>query len=347
MHASEIRRAGRKHSGFSLVELMIAMTLGLVTIGAVGWVYLGTSQTYRTQDSLARLQEGARYAFEVIGNDVRMTGAHACFSASDANVINGFDTRWYTNLFDMPLSAADDDGTSGADTELSDALRVVRADVSREYIVNSYTAPTFSLVANHDLAAGELMVATNCNHIAMFQASAAGGSQVSHGTAGTPGNSTTDLGSASYPAGSRLYRVSASSYFVATNPAGEPALFRSRPTGASAALAAEELVEGVEDFQVAFAVDSDGDGEVDFFDPDGDGDPYLTGDQVSASGALGGTPDERWQRVESVRVSLLMRTVENNVIPSAQTLTYNGTALAPTDRRLRRVFTHVIRLRNR
>lgn len=347
MRALHTRIAAMKQSGFSLVELMIAMTLGLVTVGAVGWVYLGTSQTYRSQDSLARLQEGARYAFEVIGNDVRMTGAHACFSASETNVINGFDTRWYTNLFELPLSADDQDGGAGSDTELSDALRVVRADVSREYIVSGYAAPTFSLMASHDLTAGTLMVATNCNHIAMFQASAASGAQLSHGTAGSPGNSTTDLGSASYAAGSRLYRVSAATYFVANNPAGEPALYRSRPTGATATPTAEELVEGVEDLQVAFAVDSDGDGEADFFDPDGDGDPYLTGDQVTASGALGATPAERWERVESVRVSLLMRTVENNVIPSAQTLTYNGSTIAPADRRLRRVFTHVIRVRNR
>jgi type IV pilus assembly protein PilW len=351
MRALHTRIAALKQTGFSLVELMIAMTLGLVTIGAVGWVYLGTSQTYRSQDALARLQEGARYAFEVIGNDVRMTGANACYSSSQANVINGFDTRWYTNLFDMPLSAEEFDGGSGSDTEFSDALRVVRADVSREYIVNSHTAPTFTLTSSHDLEAGALMVATDCNNVAMFQASAAAGTQVSHGTAGSPGNSISNLGSGgsaiSMPQGSRLYRVSASSYFIDTNPAGEPALYRSRPVGVNATPTAEELVEGVEDLQVAFAVDSDNNGEADFFDPDGDGDPYLTGDQVSAAGALGATPAERWERVESVRISLLIRTSEDNVIPSAQTLTYNGAPLAPGDRRLRRVFTHVIKVRNR
>ena len=350
MRGRRRKTAAMKQFGFSLVELMIAMTLGLVTIGAVGWVYLGTSQTYRSQDALARLQEGARYAFEVIGSDVRMTGASACFSSSQANVINNFDTRWYTNLFDMPLSSAEFDGSAG-DTEFSDALRIVRADVSREYIVNSHTAPTFTLTSAHDLDAGALMVATDCNNVAMFQASAAAGTQVSHGTAGSPGNSTANLGSGgsaiTLAQGSRLYRVSASSYFIDTNPAGELSLYRSRPVGANATPTAEELVEGVEDLQVAFAVDSDNNGEADFFDPDGDGDPYLTGAQVSAAGALGATPAERWERVESVRISLLMRTSEDNVIPSAQTISYNGAPLTPGDRRLRRVFTHVIKVRNR
>ena len=101
-----------------------------------------------------------------------------------------------------------------------------------------------------------------------------------------------------------------------------------------------------EDFQVTFGVDTNAalDGEIDFIDPDGDGDPYLTAAQVNA---LAGTPADKWARVVSVRISLLMRTVEDNVLPESQTYTYNGTTTTPTDRRLRKVFTHVVAMRNR
>src|SRR4051812_627303 len=92
-----------KSKGLSLIELMIAMSLGLATIAAIGWIYLGTTKTYRTQDALARLQENARYAFEVIGSDLRMAGTTGCSHLEQANVINSYTTRWYANLLEQPL----------------------------------------------------------------------------------------------------------------------------------------------------------------------------------------------------------------------------------------------------
>src|SRR5690349_4677422 len=83
--------------GLTLLELMIAMTLGLVIVAAVGWIYVRTTQTYRLQDSAARLQEGARYAFELISNDLRMAGSAGCSYQTSADVLNT--TVWYKNLF--------------------------------------------------------------------------------------------------------------------------------------------------------------------------------------------------------------------------------------------------------
>lgn len=351
--ASQFKPALARMKGLSLVELMIAMTLGLATVAAIGWIYLGTSQTYRSQDAFARLQEGARYAFEVIGNDLRMTGATGCSYATSMNVVNGFDTKWYANLFGQPLVSSEKDAAVGTVTEFSDALRVLRADVSTEYVVQSHNSATARFtVASHDLSQGALLLATDCSHAAVFQASGAASPNIDHAAAGSPGNSTFNLGTAgayTFLAGSRVYRLNAVTYYIDTNPAGEPSLFRMRPIGANATPTAEELIEGVEDLQVSYGVDTSAtpDGEADFVDPDGDGDPYLRGDQVNTAIVPGGTPQDRWARVVSVRISLLMRTVENNVTPTAQSYAYNGADVVAADRRLRKVFTHVIKMRNR
>lgn len=55
-----------------------------------------------------------------------------------------------------------------------------------------------------------------------------------------------------------------------------------------------------------------------------------------------------WDKVVSIRISLLMRTAENNLIDSPQPYTFNGATVTPSagDRRLRRVFTTTINLRN-
>ena len=67
----------RHQAGFSLVELMIAITLGLIVLLAVGSIYVGSRQTYRVQEDNARIQEAGRYALEVLGRSIRQAGANA------------------------------------------------------------------------------------------------------------------------------------------------------------------------------------------------------------------------------------------------------------------------------
>jgi type IV pilus assembly protein PilW len=227
--------------------------------------------------------------------------------------------------------------------------------VSREYIVQAHNSAgfTFTLNAVHDIPAGQFVLATDCTHASLFQASAPGALTLSHAGGGVPGNSTGNLGAAgaayTYAPGSRLYRMSATTYYVDTNAVGVPSLFRMRPAGVTAALTPEELVEGVENLQVSYGVDTTAaaDGEADFVDPDGDGDPYLTAAQVNSASVPGATPQEKWARAVSVRISLLMRTTDDRVVPNPQTYAYNGANVVAGDLRLRKVFTHVINVRNR
>jgi type IV pilus assembly protein PilW len=336
--------------GLTLIELMISMTIGLATIAAVGWVYLGTMQTYRTHDALSRLQEGARHTFEVIAKDLRMTGVTGCSWATNMNVVKNADTTWYASLFTQPLISVEQNGAG--ETEFSDALRVLHADVSKEYIVANHNTgtSTIELTADHDIGDGQLLIATDCVHVSVFQASAAAGKTVTHLAGTGPGNDATQLGSPlgsayTYGPGSRLYKLHAATYYVDENPAGVPSLYRLSPSGAGGVLEAEELVEGVEDLRVTYGVDTSSppDGETDTLV----GVPYLTATEVTNAVALGPAAD-RWNRVVSIRISLLMRTIEDRVVPETQLYSYNGAAnIDPGDRRLRKVFTHVIKLRNR
>jgi type IV pilus assembly protein PilW len=69
-------RRGRQR-GMSLVELMVAMTIGLVITVVIANLFVGTKQTYRTQDDLSRIQENLRFAFQVLGRTVRQAGFRA------------------------------------------------------------------------------------------------------------------------------------------------------------------------------------------------------------------------------------------------------------------------------
>ncbi len=60
--------------GFSLIELMIAMLLGLILIGGVVNIFLASSQTYRLQEAMFRVQESGRFALDMMLRDLRDAG---------------------------------------------------------------------------------------------------------------------------------------------------------------------------------------------------------------------------------------------------------------------------------
>ena len=63
--------------GLTLVEMMVAMTIGLIVLVGVGSIYLSSLRTYRIQEDDARLQESGRYVIELIGRSIRQAGADA------------------------------------------------------------------------------------------------------------------------------------------------------------------------------------------------------------------------------------------------------------------------------
>lgn len=77
VHATPARTQQRS-GGFSLIEIMIALTLGLLlSIGIIS-LFDGTSRTNKLQNGLAQLQENGRFAVMKIEQDMRMLGAQYC-----------------------------------------------------------------------------------------------------------------------------------------------------------------------------------------------------------------------------------------------------------------------------
>jgi type IV pilus assembly protein PilW len=60
--------------GMSLVELMVAMTIGLLLLIALAYFFLGSRQLNRTHDDVSRMQESGRYALEILGKAIRQAG---------------------------------------------------------------------------------------------------------------------------------------------------------------------------------------------------------------------------------------------------------------------------------
>ena len=65
--------------GFSLVELMVALLIGLIISIGVVQIFGATRATYQLDEGLARAQENGRFALEFLTQDIRHAGYMGCY----------------------------------------------------------------------------------------------------------------------------------------------------------------------------------------------------------------------------------------------------------------------------
>lgn len=77
----------KHYRGFTLIELMVAMVIGLIVILGISSVYLGNRQTYTTTSAVSRLQEQTRYAAMIVRESIMHAGYFG--RIENAVLING------------------------------------------------------------------------------------------------------------------------------------------------------------------------------------------------------------------------------------------------------------------
>lgn len=253
--------------GLTLVELVIAMVIGLVLIGATASVYIANKETYRTGEIVARMQENGRIALHVIADDLKMAG----FLGNNSNpsliarrrgatdqfgalpVTDDCADRWYVDLDSLLVVGNNQppvvDSTSFADRCLAgqgyqpttDVIALKRADID-EIRDDDVGSPEHDarLLLRTDLVRGEFFL---------------GGEPL-------PAGMNDGLGT--------NRRWLAHVYFIAPDAGtGIPELTR-LDLGRGPEFNAREIVPGVQDLQVQLGIDTDGDGMPDkFIEPGG------------------------------------------------------------------------------
>ncbi|WP_428036007.1 PilW family protein [Amphritea sp.] len=310
-----------RQMGLSLIELMIAMTVGLVMTGAVLQVYLQSSSSYQLQDELSYIQENGRYALSEIVKELRMAGYSGC--GGGAKIANSVESSANVNfsygLIGYSIDSTDSNVATGAipvsdyPASLSnawdgtDALQIFKGDPNSAMYVTNHnpSSATIFVKPDHSIVKDTiLMIAdADCTQVGVFSVSGPTGLPANHmnhntGSSGSIDNCTkklkgnftcASLGSAiseAYKEGSRVLKVDGLLYYVRNsgNDASIPGLYRDVLGGGT-----EEIVQGVEDMDIAYGLDSDGDGVANQF--------------LSARNV----PETDWVNIVSVRVSLTMR----------------------------------------
>lgn len=332
--------------GMSLVELMIAMTVGLIALAGVGYLYLESRQAFRSIDNLSRMQETARYAMEILSRDLRMAGYRGCASSSVSltNTLNnaaafGYDFGTPINGFDAsgggwsPSLPSGAGGLSGLSVLAGTDAITLRGAFGGGTTVTDQpgnSSADLKVTTPNDLQIDDIVMVTDCVGASVFQITnfnVTGAAQnVVHNTGGaSPGNATKDLGRR-YVSG-EIVKMQSKTYFIRNGANGRPALWQFDNYRAAGGDNPAEIAEGVENMQIQYGIDANADGVVE---------SYSSGGGVA-----------NWNQVAAVRISLLVAGNDDKVASAKQTYTYDGASVTAADQRLRQVFTTTISVRNK
>lgn len=305
--------------GFSLIELMIAMGLGLFIMAGIATVYISSKETYALRDQISEMDESARVAMKALRTHIERAGY-----SSDA----------HSQLDNYLLPSGLVPSSVLCPTGQANIINVARIATSADgSSIGASTLTTNQIMARSDtiglsfLADDSLM--EDCT----------GGSWKKRCMINPNESMRT---AANQGANAQLARRVYSSFRIQKNASRENNAGDGIPElvcGGSLNTYSQPWAQGIENLQLRYGVDN-----LPITIPAGQKkqwqvDQYWTATQVTANNA--------WDKVALVQVALLVRTMEP-VFKQAEAKNYQlfDQSIATNDRYKRAVYTTTIYLRN-
>lgn len=316
------RRPPQAQSGFSLVELMIALLLGLLLMSGIIAVYLESKSSFVQDEAISRVQENGRFALRLLTREIAMGGFYGGATEPAAitspavadcqtwlldpdqvietyNNANGGETTAFNNCFTAAITGA---GT--------DILAVRRAS-DQPLILHGQWQTGFSA-----LTAGQYYLHTDNSGLGL--------GEIKVGSDLSPSISTLTATGSTADVWDYFGRI----YYIGTDPVGTGGI-PSLCTRTAQSTAQACLVSGVESLQLELGVDISGDGIPDEF---------VSGAVKSGVGGVDVAT------VVSMRIHLLVRSLApvRNFAAESRTWALGDQTLTTDDQYYRRVFTATV-----
>jgi type IV pilus assembly protein PilW len=315
-----------KQHGFTLVELMIAMLLGLLLIGALLTMLSQTRKSFRQDETYASMQDESRHAMQELSRDISMAGFVGDVMSPDVIALDG------------SLAIGDDCASAGGESFIEQFADSGTSEYTTLMAVDNITAAS-ATAAFSCLDGGELVAGTDIVAIKRLVGEDAT-DDLEDGDIAIRQNGSvailfiepiTDVAYVTIPYEERIYAPAI--YYIRdwTNTDGDdiPSLCRMViEGGASADMVNECIAEGIEDLQVEYGIDTNADGAID---------EYVA-DPSSA----------QLESAISARVHLLARTADEDfAYTDNRTYTLsNADDYVPDDGFRRRVYTTTVSIQN-
>lgn len=378
----QIQKLGSQ-SGYSMLELLVAMTMGILILASAVTMQVSNRTDFTNTASELEMKTNAKLAAEFIGNSLRAVGSMGCRTVAayegSKRAQEGSSSSYRISLNDEELPWANfnagheiqgyqavgagwvptPDATLGLTGMLpgSDAL-TLRGTIGESYVLQirnpGDTAYFLDIPAGTDvrIAQNNFAVASTCKDAEIFRVTSSD-AVIDTGVIGRAAGGGADenaIGVWNYDDGGisskihgELSRVATLTYYVANNTRGVPTLFRSIDGDTPS-----PLVEGVERMKLDYGIEDDAVAR-------NVASRYLTASQIqSTCNTPMSVPVSEsclWPSVVSVRVSLIMRTdqeIYGKAIDQSHALPGADPLLyEPTDRFSRAIYSSTFVVRNR
>ena len=352
---SRIQSYRWRQTGLSIVEILVALALGLILTLGLMQIFVANSQSFRLTEASSRIQETGRIGSGILAREIRNADYWGCLrDLSQLNSVLNDDATFDVEALLRGLDAVNGNGPGGSDMLL---LGGVAGNAEANVVFEpSLSAATMQVDDPGTIAEDDILVVTNCVSGDIFQVTndpANNNSvQVNHNTGNAnPGNASQSL-SKEYsedPNGGGIFRPRQQRFYLRDNAAGDRELVldgvnvRGVAGNTGVFSAPSAIVEHVRDFQIELGVDTNGNGQINnWIDPPG----LTAAGQTQADSAI------------AVRISMLVRSPEDGVTEGGQSYCYPGwldctanpaleTTAGANDTFLYRVYTTTASLRNR
>lgn len=320
-----------QQAGLSLIELMIALTLSLILFLGVYEVFSSSKKTSMVQHELARMQENARFALDAFGHSIRIAGQLGCNknvhiennTGSLLDFNGGLAGYEHSQLPAILLTGHGDNPAKADVIDGTDTLIVMWASPIGTPVTADDDNPFTKILIDdtNDIEQHDPLIISDCVNADIFTAGAI--------TADT----SVEIGKSEfikkYENNAQLAKLNYRAYYVRKDGQGKNNLYLSevKKMGAATGIDTDPLLEGVEDLQIEYGED-------------------INGDNTSIRYVSAKTAD--MDRVVSVRIHLLLASEKKLLASEPQTYWFQGQKITAEDGDLRlfRSFTTTIQLRN-
>jgi len=335
------RGFARPTRGFTMVELLVAMTLGLFVIGGIAAAYVQNQRTRAELERSSRQLENGRYAVQLLADELRHAGYLGTFDARALPEPAALPTLCESGV--AGLQAALPVSIQGADDPAAAPACVTDLKSGTDVVVVRRASTCVAGTAGCAAAAGghPHLQTSLCEDPTQLGSPFVTNHYSFSATLANLSRQDRDCASAA-PVRRFLVRV----YYVANNNVagdGIPTLKRAELNGG--AFTVEPLVEGVENLQLEYGIDADRNGAPEQYDTD----PTTFGGCAAADCQV-----DNWLDVTAVKLHLLARNVETSPgHVDAKTYVLGNDAAGATnelgpfgDAFRRHVYSTVVRLNN-
>jgi type IV pilus assembly protein PilW len=334
-------------AGYSLVELLISMLLGLFLLTGAYQTSLTNKKANRLHKTLQETQKNGRFAIDNLSYAIKTagySGFYGTFSSGVENLLNTpVDQKWNISIpvsgFNNVNSSDTIAGITGF-TPNTDVL-LLKGMNSNSVPVISNTNPSTLVVATASaFSAGDLVVVSDVDQASVFQVNTVSSttttSSVTLAAGGSsPGNSA--LLSNSYNSDAEIGKYDVQMFYIKNGLNGAPALFKTAivNSGGSIQFQEIELVSDIKNMQISYGIDNNNDQILD---------EYKDASTIAD-----------WSQLISINVVLLASSNNDNIVPEASSFSFDANlvtfvrdtvASAGADKRLKRVFRTYVPLRN-